>query len=321
MRYSIVIPVFNAERYLNDCIFSVRCQKSNDWELILVDDGSTDNSGSIVDEWSKRDNRIRAIHQENLGQFYARQEGIISSKGEYILFLDSDDRWEENCLLILDEIINKEHPDMILFSGRVYNNGIKTTQIIGQILPQSCLISSLELKERLLFSHELNSLCFKAFRRELFEGDQEKYEAFKGEHWGEDKVRLLKPATSAKIIRYIPTVLYQYHRREDSVIHSLSSEKVEQMLANDMFHVLRRYLTIWRMNSSFYRNRLDAYYLRNYLSVHYTVRRTDGMRWKQKKEERVPWRKIVDYSAFHISSVCMLSIRDRLRLFFAVLKL
>lgn len=87
---SIVIPVYNVEKYLDECIESVLQLKSK-FEVILVDDGSKDRSGEICDEWACNDERIRVIHQENGGLSAARNTGILASKGEYIMFLDSDD--------------------------------------------------------------------------------------------------------------------------------------------------------------------------------------------------------------------------------------
>lgn len=88
---SLVIPVYNVEKYVASCIESCLCQTFTDWEMILVDDGSTDNSLKICEEYSLKDARIKVIHQENKGLSGARNTGIINSKGEYIFFIDSDD--------------------------------------------------------------------------------------------------------------------------------------------------------------------------------------------------------------------------------------
>ena len=87
---SIIIPVFNVEQYLDICVESV-CKLNTDVEIILVDDGSTDGSGMLCDAWAQRDSRIRVIHQKNGGLSAARNTGIQSAQGEYLLFLDSDD--------------------------------------------------------------------------------------------------------------------------------------------------------------------------------------------------------------------------------------
>ena len=91
MKISIIIPIYNGEKFIEKCIKSIKNQTFKDFEIILVNDGSSDNSGQICDELAKNDNRIKVIHQENLGVSEARNRGIIASKGEYICFIDCDD--------------------------------------------------------------------------------------------------------------------------------------------------------------------------------------------------------------------------------------
>ena len=98
MRFSIVVPVYNTEKLLGDCVGSVLAQTYTDWELLLVDDGSTDGSGTLADSFAKLDGRIHAYHQENTGQFFARRAGIDRAVGDYVLFLDSDDTFTDDCL-------------------------------------------------------------------------------------------------------------------------------------------------------------------------------------------------------------------------------
>lgn len=95
---SIIIPVYNVEKYLNRCVDSVLAQTFTDFELILVDDGSTDNSGKICDEYAEKDSRICVIHKQNSGPSDARNAGLDVAKGEYIYFVDSDDYVESDLL-------------------------------------------------------------------------------------------------------------------------------------------------------------------------------------------------------------------------------
>lgn len=107
---SVIVPVYNVEKVLYHCIESILNQTFDDFELILVDDGSTDNSGKICDEYSEKDNRIRVIHKPNGGVSSARNAGIEAAKGEYICFVDSDDYLESNYLKELIET-KKKYPD------------------------------------------------------------------------------------------------------------------------------------------------------------------------------------------------------------------
>lgn len=98
-RFSIIVPVFNAESTLDKCVESILAQTFSDWELLLIDDGSVDSSGLMCDEFSKKDTRIRSFHKQNGGPSSARNMGLNLAKGEYICFCDSDDWVEKNWLL------------------------------------------------------------------------------------------------------------------------------------------------------------------------------------------------------------------------------
>lgn len=107
---TVIVPVYNNEKYLCCCIDSILGQSFSDFELLIIDDGSTDASGAICDQYAKKDARIKVIHQENAGVSSARNRGIKEAQGTYLMFCDSDDyvhpKW---CEMLLDEII--KHPD------------------------------------------------------------------------------------------------------------------------------------------------------------------------------------------------------------------
>ena len=115
MQFSIVIPVYNVAPYLRECVDSVLAQNSTDYEIILVDDGSTDNSPAICDEYAEKYSQIKVIHKANGGLSDARNFGIKKAQGDYLMFLDSDDFWNrENVLLDLHNIIKENNPDLII---------------------------------------------------------------------------------------------------------------------------------------------------------------------------------------------------------------
>lgn len=113
--FSIIAPVYNVQNYLDKCIESVNDQKFKDYELILIDDGSTDKSKAICDFYACKYQRIVCVHQENAGLSEARNTGIRKAKGEYIVFLDSDDMLSKNALHNLYEVIQKNNePDWVI---------------------------------------------------------------------------------------------------------------------------------------------------------------------------------------------------------------
>lgn len=105
-KLTVVVPVYNVEKYLDKCIESIIRQSYLNLEVILVDDGSTDSSGKICEEWAQRDNRIVVIHKKNEGLSDARNNGINKASGDYITFVDSDDELKNNCIyeIILDKM-------------------------------------------------------------------------------------------------------------------------------------------------------------------------------------------------------------------------
>lgn len=116
MKFSVIVPIYKVEEYLNECVDSVLCQSYEDFELILVDDGSPDNCGKICDEYEKNDKRIKVIHKQNGGLVSARQAGIRIAQGDYIVNVDSDDYIDKDMLKNSCEIINSHFPDAIYFS-------------------------------------------------------------------------------------------------------------------------------------------------------------------------------------------------------------
>lgn len=121
---SIIIPIYNVSQYLNECIQSVVNQSYKDFECILIDDGSSDGSEMICDQWAQKDSRIKVIHQSNQGVSKARNRGIVEAQGEYITFIDSDDWIDPNYLNKLFQPIEKYKVDLVVCGlQQQYNNG------------------------------------------------------------------------------------------------------------------------------------------------------------------------------------------------------
>ncbi|MCM1286178.1 MAG: glycosyltransferase [Acetobacter sp.] len=113
MKYSVIIPVYNAEKYLNQCVESVLSQTFSDLEVILVDDGSPDKCPQLCDAWAERDSRVKALHVSNGGASRARNTGLDNASGEYIIFLDSDDYWNDSNAL--QELSDASDADVVIF--------------------------------------------------------------------------------------------------------------------------------------------------------------------------------------------------------------
>lgn len=111
---SVIVPVYNAEKYLHRCIKRILAQDYTDFELLLIDDGSTDNSGTICDEYTIKDNRIRVFHKENGGVSSARNWGLDNAIGEYIMFVDSDDYMLPGMLDVMLSTLESKKADLVV---------------------------------------------------------------------------------------------------------------------------------------------------------------------------------------------------------------
>lgn len=130
--FSIIVPVYNIEDYLKDCVSSILGQTEENFELLLIDDGSSDLSGTICNEFAKIDSRVNVIHQNNRGLSGARNAGILKSRGEYIVFCDGDDKLVQNSLdIIYKKLKHDSFPDILLNRFFVYdmNNKLITESL------------------------------------------------------------------------------------------------------------------------------------------------------------------------------------------------
>ncbi len=167
---SIIIPIYNIEQYVSTCVESVLAQTYGDIEIILVEDGSTDNSGRICDEFASLDNRIKVIHKNNGGLSSARNAGIDIAAGEYIYFVDGDDLIHPQCIERLLDCINRYEADIAVCKT---NSFLDEKSINYNVIGNSVIASTgEEMCRRLLYglNDSGNVIAWnKLYKRELFE--------------------------------------------------------------------------------------------------------------------------------------------------------
>lgn len=210
---SVIVPVYNIAPYIERCVDSVLAQTYSNWELILVDDGSTDGSAQVCDEQLVRDSRIKVIHQQNAGVTIARKVGVQSAQGEWIMFIDGDDDIVSTAieyLLSFDitryEIIGATYTRIVL--GKVYNLHFKAK---GEM-------SSEDYIEALLLDQTYIGPCAKLIKKQLF--DNFNWDVPKYVIQNEDLLMLVYLASKAKQIYVSEQSVYNYYCRDNSVSQS-----------------------------------------------------------------------------------------------------
>lgn len=214
--FSIIIPIYNVEPYLRQCLDSVLQQSYAGYEMICINDGSTDNSLSILQEYKERDGRIKIIDQENHGLSAARNAGIKEAIGEYILLLDSDDWLEPNTLQRLADKQNGE--DMICFNGRRwFEDGTEEEPDKG--IEESNLTGWDYYNKYALIPRKFHFVCtvLRLYKREcLLENNL----FFKEGILHEDNLFTPIACYYAQSVKVIPDTLYVYRIREGSIMQT-----------------------------------------------------------------------------------------------------
>ena len=212
---SVIIPIYNVEKYLNKCVDSVINQTYKNLEIILIDDGSTNNSPKICDEYSEKYDFIQVIHQQNKGLGGARNTGIYAAKGNYLLFLDSDDTIHEELLKICYDKIEKYDCDIVLFDlVATYEDGTLGAKHTNVPLSENFALSKEDLKP-LAF---LTGACNKIFKKELFINNNIE---FPNKVWYEDLRTIGKFTPNVeKAYYYSEKPLYYYFQRSSSIMHT-----------------------------------------------------------------------------------------------------
>ncbi len=148
--FTMVLPVYNVEKYLDRCIESILEQNFTSYEIILVDDGSKDSCPSMCDEWSQKDSRIRVIHKKNAGLGYARNTGLEAARGEYIFFIDSDDYILPETLQTVHNTIKREQAEAVFYGFKRVDKNDKIVYEQKPAPPKTYYNNSEEIKNELL---------------------------------------------------------------------------------------------------------------------------------------------------------------------------
>lgn len=230
---SVIVPVYKVEKYLDRCIESIVNQTYPDFELILVDDGSPDNSPSLCDEWAKNDNHIYVIHKENGGASSARNAGLKIAKGRWIAFADSDDWLDRTALKTLYDLANQYNVPMAIGGMRVVQKYTDASIVMKQ---NAKVLSNADLMSRFFRLNgepDTHSVCGAIIRRDILED----YSFIEG-RMNEDVETCYYLARKCEAAVYTDAPLYNYFKNIEGVTNSGFSKKKLDLL--DIWDIVQK---------------------------------------------------------------------------------
>lgn len=220
MRFSVVVPIYNVERYLPDCLDSLIKQTSHDFEVILVDDGSTDDSAKICCEYAKTSPGLFTyVYQDNQGLLSARMKGASIAKGDYIVALDSDDALHQDALLKIGEVIKQTEAALVCFGMTRYSDFRMDPSWVYAGRKDGA-ISKSDVKQVLCGSSLMNSVCGKAIERNMLLECYAKLKEGLADvclNMGEDLLQTMYLVDHARCIASLNLCLYFYRMNQGSI--------------------------------------------------------------------------------------------------------
>ena len=251
---SIIVPVYKVEKYLPECIESILKQTYSNLEIILVDDGSPDNSGKICDEYAEKDSRIKVIHKENGGVSSARNLGIEKSTGQYIAFIDADDYISNSyCEKILEKL-KQENADCVACGyNRVYDNKIE--EVISK---EPYTLNNIKFLEKILFVQSGLGFCHMKLWKKSIIANIKFDEKLKV---GEDAFFNMQASKNINKFYMLNEPLYNYRFNETSVVRNFDENYANKYLAS--MQIAQKYI-----NENYKDNKEILNKINNYISYH-----------------------------------------------------
>lgn len=228
IKFSILIPVYNVEKYLQQCIDSVLNQTYKEFEIILVDDGSTDRSGFICDQYEKFDNRVVVFHQDNQGIITTRRTSIKNAKGDFCLFLDSDDYWDKDLLETVNNIIMEYNCDLVIYNyKKITQKGVIINDTVLKDRSTYNFSNKLTLFELIVETPNINPLWIKAVKHTII--DDTDYSKYKKLMQSEDLLQSLPLLYNAELIVCIDKPMYNYRQNLNSITYIINEHIFEDI--------------------------------------------------------------------------------------------
>jgi hypothetical protein len=285
MLFSIIVPIYNVEKYLRECLESIKGQTFQDYEVIMIDDGSTDNCPEICDEYACLDKRFKAIHKKNGGLVSARKVGAEHVSGDYVLNIDSDDYVDEELLEKLYNQVKMDNPDVIAFSYKtVDEKGVFKNAIHNFIEPKLYKENIERIKrsymyDKTIHGHNGGSLIFsiwtKLVKREIYKECQSLVDNRISK--GEDTILNLLIVDKAKSMLVSKINGYNYRLQPTSMTHVFHEKDIENQ------KVLAESLNQIKINKPSFSEQIEMYiFYSTYMMLQKLVNR--NTKYRQYKE-------------------------------------
>lgn len=228
--FSICVPVYNVADYLDQCVGSLLNQRGEDFEIVLVDDGSTDGSSANCDRYrSAYPDAIRVIHQSNSGLFRARRVAFSAAQGEYIMCVDSDDMLRDDALMKIREAIEETGAEVIFFDWTRERDFSRDRDGLGICeVGKTALVPKNDVLSLLFTSRKINNMCMHAVRRSCIDLDSAANMERKLQY-GEDLYWNVPIYECASSFAYVAEPLYYYRPNEKSITHTFSVSRAEDV--------------------------------------------------------------------------------------------
>lgn len=224
MKVSVILPAYNAASTINMMMDSMLCQTFKDFEILAIDDGSTDDTGKILDAYAQQDSRVRVFHKPNGGVAMARQLGVDNAQGEYSIHVDADD-WVEPTML--EEMYAKakaEDADVVIVDFYSDRNGMREV-----VVQNSPLLTPVEVLHDIFRGVQFGSLCNKMLRTNLYERYGARF--FPDINYCEDVLIWVQLLKNEEVkIAYMPKAYYHYVYQQNSITHKISRKQYDNLL-------------------------------------------------------------------------------------------
>jgi len=296
IKFSVIIPAFNAECYLSECLDSILNQSYKNYEIILVDDGSSDKTQQICEQYAQNHKAILFKRTENQGALLARRTALSLATGDYTICVDADDMLRSDALEEISGTILRTSGDLIIFNfSRESEYKVRLLNFPFSTYDEFAGDRKALLYRIVLSGPTLNNLCNKAVSIKLWDIDTD-YSDYKGFPTGEDLLQILPILTAANKVVYIDESLYFYRTNPDSITHVFNINKYYAI--KKLGTLVGDYCEIWKMY-----NERDLLYSRNITNIcNHIISMNRSSDWRnRRKEYYLHFKKISNDDFFKIS--------------------